>query len=62
MRYETPNDYGFRWGQVDVTRIATIGERKVLSVDTDYRHLEVYVSAKGRSVRVWLDGTELREG
>lgn len=56
-------DFGFRWGPLDVTRIAHAkrGSREVyvLGVKTDYRDVQISVSRTGRSVRVWIDGQEL---
>lgn len=61
-------DHGFQWGPMTVVRRA-IGSRRrgdstrcnyILGVETDHHELTVSVSATGRSVRVWLDGRELR--
>lgn len=51
--------YGFRWGNVDVSRNLEYRGRKSLSVITDYLELEVGVSPQGRRIQVWLDHTEL---
>ena len=52
--------FGFKWGPMWVTRIARLGTRgRVLQVRTDHRKIEVFVSDKGRSIRVWRDGKEL---
>lgn len=51
------------WGPMAVTAIAHIEKRGyVLFVETEARErpLEVYVSEKGRNIRVWRDGRELR--
>lgn len=57
------HDYGFRWGPANVSRIIhhRLGKRElyVLQIKTDHHNLQVSVSGKGRSVRAWLDGTEL---
>ena len=58
--------YGFRWGPMRVERMSHLALRKgreffSVSVETDYHHVEVYVSRTGRSVRVWRDGKELKE-
>ena len=53
---------GFRWGPVDVERWYTdekVG--RVLLVTTEHLRLEVAVSPKGRNVRVWLNGKQLRQ-
>lgn len=43
--------YGFRWGPMDVIRIAHIeGRGYCLEIRTDYDRLQVYVSEKGRKV------------
>ena len=56
MRYGNPGTSGFRWGQVDVVRTVEVGERKVVSVSTDYHDIQVTVSPKGQSVQVHVDG------
>lgn len=57
------DSYGFHWGPMVVTRLihAVRGDREnyVLGVKTDYHDVEVAVSRTGRSVRVWIDGTEV---
>lgn len=51
--------YGFEWGAGRVTRMAHIeGRYHVLAVDTPHRHVQIGISPTGRSVRVWVDGTE----
>jgi hypothetical protein len=57
--------YGFRWGPFEVQRTMSVprpaGQARVISLVTDAGHvLECYVSARGRSVRVWLDHRELK--
>jgi hypothetical protein len=52
--------FGFIWGPVTVERTATLppGDRRVITVRTEHRELDVYVSATGRSVRVFSGGKE----
>lgn len=51
--------YGFRWGQVDVTRAVELNDkRRVVQVTTDHKSLDIYVSTTGRSVRVFSAGVE----
>lgn len=51
--------YGFRWGPADISRCCELpGERRVIQVKTPHRTLDIYVSATGRSVRVFSDGKE----
>lgn len=60
--YATPENaaqFGFRWGPLDVVRNMEYRGRHSLSVLTDTHEVEVGVSAKGHSVRVWLDGVEM---
>jgi hypothetical protein len=52
--------YGFRWRQLDVIRLMERDESRVVSVESDYHKVQVYVSPTGRSVRVWKDGEELK--
>jgi len=61
------SDYGFKWEQVEVERLASILRKstdinsdKIIRVRTKYRDLEIYVSPTGRSVRVWRDHKELK--
>lgn len=58
-----PHDYGFQWGPLDITRIASYergkGKAYILGVATDRHKVEVYASRTGRSVRVWIDGAEV---
>lgn len=56
-------DYGFRWGPMEVTRIAIVDtERRILEVKTATTKVNIYVSAQGRSVRVFKDGVEMVPG
>lgn len=56
--------YGFHWGPMNVTRllVGRRGERinYLLGVTTDHHEVQVSVSKTGRSVRVWIDGKEVR--
>lgn len=53
-------DYGFTWGPMEVTRVCVLGRKGyILQIKTDNKSLAVYVSEKGRSVRVFLDGKAL---
>lgn len=54
------DEWGFQWGPMRVVRYATFRHNRILGVETDHRRLEVSVSTGGRSVRVWLDGRELK--
>lgn len=56
--------HGFTWGNVEVTRMMVLPTGgRVLNVRAkgkSYREgMEIYVSPKGRSIRVWRDGKEL---
>jgi len=55
-----PTLYGFDWGPMEVTRmiVTTKGDR-LLGVKSGSHSLQIAVSPKGRSVRVWLDGKRL---
>jgi hypothetical protein len=54
------DQYGFRWGQVVVQRAAEYDNRKVLRIKPDHgKDISIYVSATGRSIRVYRDGKEL---
>ena len=54
-------EYGFTWGPIEVTRLASVPKWGVcLAVETEKHKLNIYVSPKGRSVRVYLDGRELK--
>jgi hypothetical protein len=51
-------EYGFTFGAAEVTRMASIPERGVcirIATATG-KHIDVYVSAAGRSLRVFSDG------
>jgi hypothetical protein len=54
------DEFGFGWGPMRVTRLMTgpKGER-VLMVESESHKLEVCVSAKGQSFRVWIDGVPM---
>jgi hypothetical protein len=50
-------EFGFNWGPAEVTRCATLPEdRRVVRVKTPHRTLDIYISATGRSVRVFEPG------
>jgi len=52
---------GFDWGPMAVTRLARLeGRGYVLGIRVGERRLQVYVSEKGHSVRVFDGDTELR--
>lgn len=57
--------YGFKWGPLDVIRIAHFKPRAdrecyVVQVSTDDgKAVDIYVSKTGRSLRVFRDGKEL---
>lgn len=45
--------YGFQWGPATIERTAEVPEGIVMSLKTDAgKYLQIYVSAKGRSVRI----------
>lgn len=53
-------DFGFKWGPAEVTRmIAVDGRGRVIGVRAPGGRLQIYVSEKGRRIRVWLDHKEL---
>jgi hypothetical protein len=57
--------YGFRWGPMWVQRVAQIahrgrGDYRVLEITTNHHTLQVNVSPKGQSIRVFLDHKELK--
>lgn len=56
--WDTP--YGFKWGPATIERMADFPQGLVMSLKTDGgRDLQIYVSAKGKSVRIHdKDGTE----
>lgn len=51
--------YGFRWGQLDVTRAMEFRGQKCILIETEFDIVQVYVSPKGRSIRVWHNHKEL---
>ena len=51
----TNTSYGFQWEQVEVTRIAEFNGTRCVEVNG----VNVYVSPKGRSVRVFRNGKEM---
>lgn len=64
MSWLRTNDYGFQWGPFSVTRLMSYkhsgGESTVLGVETAHHKVEVRSSRTGRSVRVWIDGKEVK--
>jgi hypothetical protein len=53
---------GFRWGPLEVLRTARLPSPSfgyVLTVRGEGTEIEVYVSEKGRSLRVFRDGKEM---
>ena len=59
------NDYGFTWGNVEVTRLFHLEGRgrevNVRPVGRSFNDgVTVYISDKGRSVRVFKNGRELK--
>jgi hypothetical protein len=58
------HEYGFLWGPMNVSRLMTYRrgkrENSVLGVFTEHHRVEINVSRTGRSVRVWVDGKELK--
>ena len=57
----TPTEYGFKWGAAEVRRTMSIDGRVVLTISTTAgKAIDVYVSAHGRSLRVFdMKGKEL---
>jgi hypothetical protein len=58
-----PHGFGFRWGPMTVTRMASYEPRKgftahILGIKTDRANVEVYVTKTGK-VRVWNNSAEL---
>ena len=53
--------YGFRWGPLDVARLAEFQGSHCIEVSSDFGSVEVYVSKAGRSIRVFRNGKELKE-
>jgi len=60
----SPDRYGFRWGPMTVTRLSDLNPARdalVLGITTDAgQEIEVYVSGKGRSLRVFGRGKSKR--
>lgn len=53
--------YGFRWGPIEVIRCTEIDGAVALRVETfGGEGIEVYSSPKGKSLRVFRDGKELK--
>ena len=57
---EDVEKYGFRWGQLDVTRVGELYGQKWVSVQSDFGSVEIYVSKGGRSIRVFRGSEELK--
>ncbi|WP_043735476.1 hypothetical protein [Nocardia asiatica] len=50
-------DYGFVWGPAEVTRLTEIDGRVVVGIRTATgQEITIYVSATGRSIRVFKKG------
>ena len=45
--------YGFVWDDCEIIRLASIGKRLVLTIQRGGLRYDVYISATGRSVRVF---------
>lgn len=62
-RSDGETEFGSNWGPASVTRCAVLPEnRRVIQIKTDHVELDIYVSATGRSVRVFKRGTgELKD-
>jgi hypothetical protein len=58
---EQITDYGFEWGPMEVTRLTEYRGSCVLGIRAGKNHLQVCVSPKGQSIRVWLNGTPMVE-
>lgn len=58
-------DFGFRWGQIEVTRMSSVarhnGVYRCVQVKTDHSAVDIYVSPTGRSIRIFKNGKEIRE-
>lgn len=62
------NDFGFRWGQVLVERLASIHRRKddahswkIIRITPDTgKTVEVYISPTGRSIRIYKGHKEMK--
>ena len=64
MTQQGDNQFGFTWGNMEVTRTTHIeGRGRVVSVRAVGKSyadgVEVYMSEGGRSIRVWHKGREL---
>lgn len=65
MSFLIPNKYGFEWGPVTVTRLASFspkagrGRYYMVEVRSVHHTLTIHVSPTGRSVRVFKGGKEL---
>jgi hypothetical protein len=52
-------EFGFNWGPAEVTRCCELPDgRRVVQVKTPHKTLDIYISATGRSVRVFSEGYE----
>jgi len=65
MSAHVEHRYGFQWGQVNVERMADWPDGyKTLSIrpsgGTHKQGIQIHVSPKGRSIRVFRNGEELR--
>jgi hypothetical protein len=50
-------DFGFKWGVAEVVRMSTVRGSLCLRVVTDAgKHIDVYVSPQGNSIRVFSGG------
>lgn len=50
---------GVRW--FTIRRRTTEPASSILTVRTEHREVEVYISPAGRSVRIFVDGEEVRQ-
>lgn len=56
-QHDGSTPYGFIWGPLSVERLSELpGGYKVLSIDTDFDRINVYVSKTGRKIRVFREG------
>lgn len=67
MATDEQTRFGFKWGQIEVARLASFvrregkGATRILRVKTEAgKEIEIYVSPTGRSLRVFRDGKELK--
>ncbi|QYC53743.1 hypothetical protein SEA_LEROY_77 [Gordonia phage Leroy] len=60
--YITPTEHGFKWGAAEVRRTMSVDGRVVITIATTAgKAVDVYVSAEGRSLRVFdMKGGELQ--